>query len=343
MLAYRLLKGTGRRVGEVASLHLECLDIDEHGKDVLVYDNHKAGRMGRRLPLADSALVEAIRAQQAWVRGRFPDTPAEQLWLLPEAAQERRRHHPPRRPPDQHLDASLGGAHPPHRRGRPRRPRRAGPLRPVAIHPHAFRHTYAQTLADQGVPAAGAARPDGPPQHRHHARLLPGRRGQEACGHGAARPPHRRQPRHRPARSRASARASPQLREQLSWVAVPMGKCSEPTNVRAGGQACPIRYQCAGCPHFESDPSYLPELRAYADELRARTRGDARRRGRRLGGRPTSTRQLEVIVGHIRTHEALLERLPAAERAPIEDASATLRKARQSVPVAFGRRRMSHG
>ena len=25
------------------------------------------------------------------------------------------------------------------------------------------------------------------------------------------------------------------LNEQLSWVAVPMGKCSEPTNVRAGG------------------------------------------------------------------------------------------------------------
>ena len=47
-----------------------------------------------------------------------------------------------------------------------------------------------------------------------------------------------------------------------------MGKCSEPTNVRAGGQACPIRYQCAGCPHFESDPSYLPDLRAYADDLR---------------------------------------------------------------------------
>jgi hypothetical protein len=23
-----------------------------------------------------------------------------------------------------------------------------------------------------------------------------------------------------------------------------------------------------GCPHFESDPSYLPELRAYADDLR---------------------------------------------------------------------------
>ena len=51
VLVYKLLKGTGRRVGEVASLRLECLDVDEHGKDVLVYDNHKAARMGRRLPL----------------------------------------------------------------------------------------------------------------------------------------------------------------------------------------------------------------------------------------------------------------------------------------------------
>lgn len=71
VLTYLLLKGTGRRVGEVASLHLNCLDVDEYGKDVLVYDNHKAARMNRRLPLADSELVSAIRAQQAWVRDRF--------------------------------------------------------------------------------------------------------------------------------------------------------------------------------------------------------------------------------------------------------------------------------
>lgn len=50
------------------------------------------------------------------------------------------------------------------------------------------------------------------------------------------------------------------------------------------------------------------------------------------------TRQVEIIAGHIRSHEALLDRLPGQERATIEDASATLQKARQSVPVAFGRR-----
>jgi hypothetical protein len=127
------------------------------------------------------------------------------------------------------------------------------------------------------------------------------------------------------------------LREHLAWVAVPMGKCSEPTNVRAGGQACPIRYQCAGCPHFESDPSYLPELRAHADELR-KEREAVLAAGAADWAVDHVTRQLDVLVGHIRTHETLLQRLAADERAVIENASATLRKARQSVPVAFGRR-----
>jgi hypothetical protein len=51
------------------------------------------------------------------------------------------------------------------------------------------------------------------------------------------------------------------------------------------------------------------------------------------------SRQLEVIVGHVRAHEQLLAALPADERAVIETASTTVRKARQSVPVTIGRRR----
>lgn len=151
VLAYLLLKGTGRRVGEVTSLHLDCLAVDEHGKDVLVYDNHKAGRMGRRLPLADSHLVGAIRAQQAWVRSRFPTTPAERLWLLPR----------PHKNTDgtSHIDTGLVTAWFRTWLGRIDR-LDAGPLDhngdPVPfvrelVRPHAFRHTYAQTLADSGV------------------------------------------------------------------------------------------------------------------------------------------------------------------------------------------------
>ena len=119
--------------------------------------------------------------------------------------------------------------------------------------------------------------------------------------------------------------------------AVPMGKCAEPTNVRAGGGACPIRYQCAGCPHFESDPSYLPELRAYADDLR-REREAMLAAGAAEWAVENVARQVEVIAGHVRAHEETLDHLVSGERALIEHASATLRKARQSVPVAFGRR-----
>jgi len=148
---YHLLKGTGRRVGEVASLHLDCLSVDEHAKAVLVYDNHKAGRMGRRLPLADTSLVEAVRAQQSWVANRFPHTARQKLWLLPRPTKNVNG--------TVHLDQHQ--IHDWMRAWVDRIPRiDAGvldhrdepiPFERSAIHPHVFRHTWAQTLADQGV------------------------------------------------------------------------------------------------------------------------------------------------------------------------------------------------
>ena len=50
-------------------------------------------------------------------------------------------------------------------------------------------------------------------------------------------------------------------------VAVPFGVCAEPSNVTAGGGACPFRFRCAGCDHFRTDVSYLPDLNAYNDDL----------------------------------------------------------------------------
>lgn len=115
------------------------------------------------------------------------------------------------------------------------------------------------------------------------------------------------------------------LGESLACVAVLMGKCSAPTNARAGGLACPIRYQCAACPHLKSDPSYLPELRAYADELRreqeAMLAADAP-----AWSVDHVARQLEVVLGHVHIHEAALTELEAAERIAIEEASTTLRQ-----------------
>ena len=42
---------------------------------VLVYDNAKAGRLGRRLPIAE-ATAAVITAQQHRARSRFPATPS---------------------------------------------------------------------------------------------------------------------------------------------------------------------------------------------------------------------------------------------------------------------------
>jgi hypothetical protein len=49
-------------------------------------------------------------------------------------------------------------------------------------------------------------------------------------------------------------------------VTVPFGGCTEKSNVKAGGKACPIRFQCAGCTFYRPDPSYLP---AVEDQIRS--------------------------------------------------------------------------
>src|SRR6266576_4466264 len=60
---------------------------------------------------------------------------------------------------------------------------------------------------------------------------------------------------------------SEHARYPIGEVAVPYGRCTEPSNVAAGGGACPIRFRCAGCDHFRTDVSYLPDLTAYLDDL----------------------------------------------------------------------------
>lgn len=43
-------------------------------------------------------------------------------------------------------------------------------------------------------------------------------------------------------------------------MTVPFDGCTEKTNVKASGKACPIRFQCAGCTFYRPDPFYLPAL-----------------------------------------------------------------------------------
>src|SRR6266702_6982788 len=75
---------TGRRPEDILGLPLDCLARDKDGAAVLVYDNAKAHRLGRRLPVSQ-ATAAVITGQQARVRARFPATAPAELKLLPAA------------------------------------------------------------------------------------------------------------------------------------------------------------------------------------------------------------------------------------------------------------------
>jgi integrase len=73
---------TGRRPEEICTLNFDCLARDKDGLPVLVYDDHKAHRLGRRLPISEHTAALII-AQQQRVRTRYPHTPLGELKLLP--------------------------------------------------------------------------------------------------------------------------------------------------------------------------------------------------------------------------------------------------------------------
>jgi hypothetical protein len=80
---------TGRRPEDILALPLDCLGRNRDGSAVLVYDNAKADRLGRRLPIGE-ATAAVITGQQQRVRAMFPDTPPAELVCCP-------RHGVPRR------------------------------------------------------------------------------------------------------------------------------------------------------------------------------------------------------------------------------------------------------
>ena len=80
--AIELAIDTGRRPEEICDLGFDCLTHEADGSPVLVFDNHKAGRLRRRLPIAVNT-AGVITAQQQRVRTRYAHTPVGDLKLLP--------------------------------------------------------------------------------------------------------------------------------------------------------------------------------------------------------------------------------------------------------------------
>ncbi len=133
---------------------------------------------------------------------------------------------------------------------------------------------------------------------------------------------------------------SEHARRAIGEVAVPYGTCSEPSNVQAGGNACPYRFRCIGCGHFRTDISYLPDLHAYLDDLLrnqervlAAADVDQWARAEAVPSQDEITRIRQLIT----RIENGLEDLTAAEREQIGQAVTIVRRHRT---VALGMPRM---
>jgi predicted nucleic acid-binding Zn-ribbon protein len=202
------------------------------------------------------------------------------------------------------------------------------------VFPYAYRHTYAQLHADKGTPMdvlrdlMGHASTT---TTQFYYRVTEKRtraavdklaafqfdgRGNRVWGEGRALLEHEHQ------------------RLAVGQVAVPFGICTEPSNVKAGGHACPFRFRCPGCGHFRSDPSYLPELRGYLDMLlrnRERVRAAVELEDWARAEAMPSDQEISRVRQLIRRAETDLEQLSEEERGQIEEACQVVRAARQAV------------
>lgn len=319
--AIELAIDTGRRPEELCTLALDCLSRDDDGAPVLVYDNHKANRLGRRLPISENT-AQLLIDQHERVQARWPDTPLAALKLLPTD----------RRNPDgtKAITAfSLAFAH------------RTWVKRMVELTTadgtafdktkivlYAYRHTYAQRHADAGVSI------DVLRELMDHRKLdatkgyyrVGQNRRREAVDRVAAMQFDRHG--NRIWRTAQQLLDSEHTRRAIGEIAVPFGVCAEPSNVQAGGNACPFRFRCAGCDHFRTDVSYLPDLQAYLDDLLrnrervlAATGIDEWARTEAMPSEDEITRVRRLIA---RIHAGLGD-LTADERTHIDTAVATVR------------------
>jgi integrase len=317
---YRILRDTGRRPGEVVSLRLGCVEVID-GQHNLIYDNHKAGRMRRRLPITTDTTQVITSWQQHRTQLSTPDS--QRQWLFPSPllrAHQSRGHL---------TSASVGrtfkgwvgriGTIDSELLGPDGTP---APFDPSLITPYALRHSYAQRHADAGVPVdvlkelmdhAAVSTTMGyysvGLKRKQQAIRMVGALAVDATGNPAPF-------------------TSPTAYQQAS-VSVPFGNCTEPSNVKAGGGACPIRFQCAGCGFYRPDPSYLPALEQQIAGLRT-DRETAEAIGAATYVIDNLTAEIDAFTRVAEQMRHRLAELTSSEREEIEHASKLLRRARAS-------------
>jgi integrase len=315
---YQVLRDTGRRPGEVVSLHTGCVEVTG-GQHNLIYDNHKAGRMRRRLPITTGTAQTIMGWEQR--RASLATPPAQRHWLFPSPLLRAQRSHGHLTPAAVArafkawiaqigpIDGELRGPD-----GQP------VPFDASLITPYALRHSYAQRHADAGVPV------DVLKELMDHVSVtttmgyyrISLKRKQQAIRSVG--------PLATDAAGNPAPLTSPAAYQRAS-VAVPFGNCTEPSNVKAGGGACPIRFQCAGCGFYRPDPSYLPALEEHIASLRA-----DRETALAIGAADYVLANLAAETGAFTavadTMRRRLSELDPAQRAEVEEASRILRRAR---------------
>lgn len=114
---------------------------------------------------------------------------------------------------------------------------------------------------------------------------------------------------------------------------MPWGKCVEPSDVKAGGTACPIRFQCSGCSSYRPDPSHLPAIEDQVRSLKAnlelaRAMGAA---DYTIGGMEGEIADYLKVIGRMKVK---LESMSEEERREVEEASKVLRRLRAGSAVS---------
>jgi integrase len=313
--AYVILRDTGRRPLEVCSLHVECLTGTD--EPILHWDNHKAGRLGRKLPIT-AATADAIRTWQQ-IRPELPAPTRSRDYLFPAKSEVAQT--PFLRPQNlgeairqwvdqlDRLDSDTVDEN-----GDPVQFDRS------RVYPYAFRHTYAQRHANAGVPVDVLRELM---DHRHINTTMgyyqvTAKRKRDAVATLASFVVDRA--------GQAAPMATPATYEARS-VAVPFGNCIEPSNVKAGGKSCPVRFQCAGCGFYRPDPSYIPAIEEHLNALRA-DRETAQAMDVADFVVDNLTAQIDAFTHVLQVMTDKLNTLSEKERGRISEASAVLRKAR---------------
>ena len=323
---YKILRDTGRRPGEVVSLKVGCVEVVD-GQHRLVYDNHKAGRLRRRLPVT-AETAGAILAWQAH-REQMPTPPATATWLFPSPLLRSYR-------ALGHLTADTFAV---EFKNWVRRIPKIGsevlgpdgrplPFDRSLFFPYALRHSYAQRHADAGVPI------DVLRDLMDHVSI------QTTAGYYVVPLKRKQEAVRRVGLLAVDASGNPApfndpLAYERASVSVPFGNCTEPSNVRAGGGHCPIRFQCAGCSFYRPDPSFLPSLEEHIASLRA-DRETALAMGAAAYVVANMASEIEAFSRIAEKMRRRLTELSTEERREIERASVILRRARAArrLPLA---------